>query len=60
MNTRNLEKFLDVPATDDQYYQGINQKLPVGSSNGLAYVDDGQGAVLKIQFVRKEYAGTSK
>ena len=41
VNTLNLEQFLDVPQTDDHYYQGINQKLPVGSSNGLAYVDDG-------------------
>ena len=47
--------FLDVPPTDDNYYYGINKQLPVGSSNGLAYVDDGQGAILKIQFVRKEY-----
>jgi hypothetical protein len=29
--------------------------LPTGSSNGLAYVDDGYGAVLKIQFVKKGY-----
>jgi ATP-dependent Lon protease len=27
----------------------------VGSSNGLAYIDDGYGSVLKIQFVRKGY-----
>jgi len=44
-----------VPQTDDHYYVGINKQLPVGSSNGLAYVDDGQGAVLKIQFVQKNY-----
>jgi hypothetical protein len=25
INTRNLEKFLDVPPTDDNYYQNINQ-----------------------------------
>jgi ATP-dependent Lon protease len=56
VNTGNLERFLDVPPTDDHYYQGINQKLPVGSSNGLAYVDDGMGSVLKIQFVRKEFS----
>ena len=60
VTTRNLEKFLDVPPTDDNYYIGINKKLPCGSSNGLAYVDDGYGAVLKIQFVRKEYAGAKK
>jgi|LauGreDrversion4_2_1035121.scaffolds.fasta_scaffold259544_3 hypothetical protein len=24
VNTRNLELFLDVPPTDDHYYQGIN------------------------------------
>ena len=41
VNTKNLELFLDVPPTDDHYYQGINQRLPVGSSNGLAYIDDG-------------------
>jgi ATP-dependent Lon protease len=55
VNTKNLEKFLDVPSTDDQYYQNINKKLPIGCANGLAYVDDGYGAVLKIQFVIKEY-----
>lgn len=27
----------------------------MGSTNGLAYVDDGYGNVLKIQFIRKEY-----
>ena len=48
VNTRNLELFLDVPPTDDHYYQGINRGLPIGSSNGLAYIDDGQGTVLKI------------
>jgi ATP-dependent Lon protease len=46
---------LDVAPTDDNYYQGINGVLPKGSSNGLAYVDDGYGAVLKIQFVKKVY-----
>lgn len=55
VNTGNLERFLDVPPTDDHYYQGINRQLPIGSSNGLAYVDDGQGSVLKIQFVRREF-----
>jgi len=48
VNTKNLERFLDVAPTDDTYYQGINKTLPVGSSNGLAYVNDGYGAVLKI------------
>lgn len=48
VNTKNLERFLDVAATDDNYYSGINKELPLGSSNGLAYVDDGYGAVLKI------------
>jgi ATP-dependent Lon protease len=47
--------FLDVPPTDDNYYTDINKQLPIGSSNGLAYVDDGYGSVLKIQFVRKVY-----
>jgi ATP-dependent Lon protease len=53
VNTKNLERFLDVAATDDHYYNGINKQLPCGTSNGLAYVDDGYGAVLKIQFVKK-------
>jgi Lon-like ATP-dependent protease len=48
INTKNLERFLDIAPTDDTYYSGINKQLPVGSSNGLAYVDDGYGAVLKI------------
>jgi ATP-dependent Lon protease len=55
VNTKNLEKFLDVAPTDDNYYHNINKVLPTGSSNGLAYVDDGYGAVLKIQFVKKGY-----
>jgi hypothetical protein len=55
VNTENLETFLDQPSTDDLYYENINQALPVGSSNGLAYVDDGYGSVLKIQFVKKAY-----
>ena len=59
INSQNVEIFLDVPPTDDHYYQGINKQLPIGSSNGLAYVDDGQGSVLKIQFVKKHY-GNSK
>lgn len=56
VNTSNLEVFLDVAPTDDNYYQGINGQLPIGSSNGLAYVDDGMGSVLKIQFVRREFS----
>jgi ATP-dependent Lon protease len=60
VNSRNLERFLDVAPTDDNYYQGINQRLPIGSSNGLAYIDDGQGTVLKIQFVKREYIGDKK
>lgn len=48
VNTKNLEKFLDVPSTDDTFYLNINKELPVGSANGLAYVNDGYGAVLKI------------
>ena len=50
-----MERFLDVAPTDDTYYQGINKSLPIGSSNGLAYVNDGYGAVLKIQFIKKLY-----
>ena len=53
VNTQNLERFLDVAPTDDYYYNGVNKQLPLGTSNGLAYVDDGFGAVLKIQFVKK-------
>lgn len=34
---------------------GINQQHPVGTSNGLAYVNDGYGSVLKIQFIKKLY-----
>ncbi len=60
VNSKNLELFLDVPPTDDNYYQGINKRLPVGSSNGLAYIDDGQGTVLKIQFVKREYSNKKK
>ena len=48
INSKNLERFLDIPPTDDNYYKDINQGLPVGSSNGLAYVNDGYGVVLKI------------
>ena len=40
--------------SDDSFYININKQLPVGTSNGLAYVNDGYGAVLKIQFVKKE------
>ena len=50
-----MEQFLDVAPTDDNYYDGINKQLPIGCSNGLAYVDDGYGAVLKIQFVKRYY-----
>ena len=53
INTKNLETFLDIPPTDDSYYININKELPVGSSNGLAYVNDGYGVVLKIQFVKR-------
>lgn len=53
INTKNLEKFLDIPPTDDHYFTNINKQLPVGSSNGLAYVNDGYGVVMKIQFVKK-------
>lgn len=48
INTRNLEKFLDVPPSDDTFYLNINKEQPVGTSNGLAYVNDGYGSVLKI------------
>ena len=48
INTKNLENFLDIPPTDDSYYANINGTLPVGTSNGLAYVNDGYGVVLKI------------
>jgi len=39
--------------TDDTFYNNINKELPIGSANGLAYVDDGYGAVLKIQIIKK-------
>ena len=54
-----MEKFLDVPMTDDTYYNDINKRLPVGCCNGLAYIDDGYGTVLKIQFVKKGYGRKS-
>ena len=60
INTKNLERFLDVAPTDDTYYNNINKELNKGCSNGLAYVDDGYGAVLKIQFVKKGYIGSKR
>lgn len=57
INTKNLEKYLDIPSTDDYYFEKINQALPVGCSNGLAYINDGNGSVLKIQFVKKDFGG---
>lgn len=48
-----MEKLLDVPPTDDNYFLNINKQLPIGSSNGLAYVNDGYGTLMKIQFVKK-------
>lgn len=53
INTKNVERFLDVPPTDDAYFANINKQLPIGSSNGLAYVNDGYGTLMKIQFVKK-------
>lgn len=53
VNSKNLERFLDIPMTDDTFYLNINKELPVGSANGLAYVNDGYGSVLKIQFIKK-------
>jgi ATP-dependent Lon protease len=55
INTKNLQRFLDISPTDDMYFKNINKQQPAGCSNGLAYVDDGFGAVLKIQFVKKEF-----
>lgn len=55
-----MEKFLDFPSTDDTFYQNINKELPIGSANGLAYVNDGYGAVLKIQFIKKLYGANTK
>lgn len=55
INTQNLERFLDVAPSDDNFYVDINKQLPIGSSNGLAYVNDGYGAVLKIQFIKKMF-----
>ena len=48
--------FLDIPSTDDTFYVDINKTLPIGSANGLAYVNDGYGAVLKIQFIKRLYS----
>jgi hypothetical protein len=50
-----LHRFIDWLDTDDAYYLNINKKLPVGTANGLAFVKDGYGTVLKIQFVKKLY-----
>lgn len=55
MNSQNLELFLDIPSTDDTFYVDINKQLPIGTSNGLAYVNDGYGAILKMQFVKADY-----
>lgn len=44
-----------MPPSDDSFYVNINKELPVGTSNGLAYVNDGYGAILKMQFVKKSY-----
>lgn len=60
MNTKNLEKLLDIPSTDNTFYLDINKTLPIGSANGLAYVNDGYGAVLKIQFIKRLYSKTHK
>ena len=60
INTKNLETFLDIPPTDDSYFLNINKELPIGSSNGLAYVNDGYGVVLKIQFVKRTVALTNQ
>lgn len=56
INTKNLETFLDIPDTDDSYFLNINKEQAVGSANGLAYVNDGYGVVLKIQFVKRTVA----
>jgi ATP-dependent Lon protease len=48
INTKNVEKFLDVPPTDDAYFANLNKTLPIGSANGLAYVNDGYGTLMKI------------
>jgi len=37
----------------------INKVLPIGSANGLAYVNDGYGAILKMQFVKRLYKDTT-
>lgn len=48
VNTKNLDRFLDNNSSDDTFYKDLNKELPVGSVNGLAYVNDGYGSVLKI------------
>lgn len=55
-----MEILLDIPSTDDTFYLDINKTLPVGSANGLAYVNDGYGAVLKIQFIKRLYCPDKK
>ena len=55
INSNNLEQFLDVPNTDDYYYEKINETLPIGCANGLAYIDSGYGSVLKIQFTKRSF-----
>ena len=51
---------MDIPATDNTFYLDINKTLPIGSANGLAYVNDGYGAILKIQFIKRLYRGTDE
>jgi ATP-dependent Lon protease len=51
---------LDVPQSDDLFLLNINKEQPVGTANGLAFVNDGYGSILKIQFVKKDYGISSK
>lgn len=53
VNTQNLDVFIDDQHVDELYYEGLNRGLPIGCSNGLAYMTDGAGAIMKIQIVRK-------
>ena len=60
VHSNNLSKVLDMPLTDDYYYKDINKSQPKGCSNGLAYINDGYGSVLKVQFVAKGFDTKNK
>jgi ATP-dependent Lon protease len=57
IDSENLEDYLDVPGSDDFYYANINEQLPIGSANGLAFINSGTGSILKLQFVKRLFGG---